>query len=81
MSKGTPVWDHVLKVVDLLGELETLDTRIDGETRIDFVPQFLLKSSSDFDSILIGGHSLCRNHLRASGSGRTSLKDTNYAYG
>ena len=32
MAEGTPVWDHVLKMISYLNELEILGAKIDVET-------------------------------------------------
>ena len=37
MAEGTPVRDHVLKMIAHLNELEILGVKIDGESQIDIV--------------------------------------------
>ena len=37
MIEGTPVRDHVLKMISLLNELEILGSDIDGETQVDII--------------------------------------------
>ena len=44
MVEGTPVRDHVLKMISLLNELEILGSNIDGKTQVDM----FLQSSLDF---------------------------------
>ena len=39
MVEGTPVRDHVLKMISLLNELEILRSDIDGETQVDIILQ------------------------------------------
>ena len=48
MPEGTPVRDHVLKMMSLLGEMTTLGARVDEETQTDIVLQSLPESSSAF---------------------------------
>ena len=43
--EGTPIRDHVLKMIALLNELEILGAEIDGETQIDFVLNSLQSES------------------------------------
>ncbi|XP_058210811.1 uncharacterized protein LOC131323156 [Rhododendron vialii] len=43
--EGTPIRDHVLKMIALLNELEILGAEIDGETQIDFVLNSLQSKS------------------------------------
>ena len=44
MVKGTPVRDHVLKMISLLNELKILESKIDGETQVDIILQLLPES-------------------------------------
>ncbi|KAL8118978.1 hypothetical protein AgCh_016463 [Apium graveolens] len=44
MTKGTPVRDHVLKMMSHLNEIEILGAELDGETQIDIVLMSLPKS-------------------------------------
>ena len=37
MSEGTPVQDHVLKMIAHMNELEILGEEIDGKTQVDIV--------------------------------------------
>ena len=37
MDEGTPIQDHVLKMISHLNELEILGAEIDGETQVDIV--------------------------------------------
>ena len=37
MVEGTPMKDHVLKIVSLLNELEILGSNINGETQVDII--------------------------------------------
>ena len=37
MAEGTPVWDHVLKMMSHLNDLEILGAKIDGKTQVDIV--------------------------------------------
>ena len=48
MAKGTPVWNHVLKMIAHLNELEILGAEIDGETQVDIVLMSLPKSFKNF---------------------------------
>jgi len=48
MAEGTPVQDHVLKVIAHLNELEILGAEIDGETQIDIVLMSLPESFNSF---------------------------------
>ena len=41
MAEGTPIRDHVLKMVSLLNELKILGAEIDGETQVDIILQSL----------------------------------------
>ena len=45
MTEGTPVQDHVLKVISHLNELEILGAEIDGETQVDIVLMSLDRKS------------------------------------
>ena len=48
MTEGTPVQDHVLKVIAHLNELEILGAKIDGETQVDLVLMSLPESFNSF---------------------------------
>ena len=43
--EGTPIRDHVLKIISLLNELEILGAKIDGETHVDFILNSLQSKS------------------------------------
>ena len=44
MAEGTPVRDHVLRMMSHLNEMEILGTDIDGESQIDIILMSLPKS-------------------------------------
>jgi hypothetical protein len=48
MAEGTPVQDHVLKMIAHLNELEILGAEIDGKTQIDIVLMSLPESFKTF---------------------------------
>ena len=48
MAKGTPIRDHVLKMIVHLNELEILGAEIDGETLVDIVRMSLPESFKNF---------------------------------
>ena len=48
MAEGTPVQDHVLKMISHLNELEVLGAEVDGETQIDIVLMSLPESFNNF---------------------------------
>ncbi|XP_052203109.1 uncharacterized protein LOC127808578 [Diospyros lotus] len=48
MAEGTDVGDHVLKMVNLIGQLEVLDFYMDVELQIDLIFQLLLESFTLF---------------------------------
>ena len=48
MVEGTPVRDHVLKMISHLNELEILGAEIDGESQVDIVLMYLLQSYKNF---------------------------------
>ena len=48
MVEGTPVQDHVLKMIAHLNELEILGAKIDGETQVDIVLMSLPESFKNF---------------------------------
>ena len=48
MAEGTPVRDHVLKMMAHLNEMEILGAEIDGETQVDIILQSLPKSFEQF---------------------------------
>ena len=48
MDEGTPVRNHVLKMMNLLNELEIIGSKIDGETLVDIIFQLLLDSFKQF---------------------------------
>ena len=50
MAEGTPVRDHVLKMMSHLNEIEILGAELDGETQIDIVLMSLPKSFEQFCS-------------------------------
>ncbi|XP_059627761.1 uncharacterized protein LOC132270605 [Cornus florida] len=48
MPEGTPVGDHLLKMISVLNELEILGADIDGETQVDIILQSLPESFNQF---------------------------------
>ncbi|KAL8088515.1 hypothetical protein AgCh_038337 [Apium graveolens] len=48
MAEGTPVRDHVLKMMSHLNEIEILGAELDGETQIDIILMSLSKSFEQF---------------------------------
>ena len=61
MVEGTPVQDHVLKMIAHLNELEILGAEIDGKSQVDIVLMSLPKSFKNFllnYSISKGSYSL-----------------------
>ena len=48
MAEGTPVWDHVLKMISYLNELEILGAKIDSESQVDIVLMSLPESYKNF---------------------------------
>ena len=48
MVEGTPVQDHVLKMISHLNELEILGAEIDGESQVDIVLRSLPESYKNF---------------------------------
>ena len=48
MAEGTPVRDHILKMISHLNELETLGAEIDGESQVDIVLMSLPESHKNF---------------------------------
>ncbi|KAL8133453.1 hypothetical protein AgCh_008783 [Apium graveolens] len=48
MAEGTPVRDHVLKMMSRLNEIEILGAELDGETQIDIILMSLSKSFEQF---------------------------------
>ena len=52
MAEGTPVQDHVLKMISHLNELEVLGAEVDGETQIDIVLMSLPECFSNFCLII-----------------------------
>ena len=48
MAEGTPIQDHVLKMISHLNELEILGAEIDGETQVDIVLMSLPESFNNF---------------------------------
>ena len=48
MAEGTPVRDHVLKMIAHLNELEILGAEIDGESQVDIVLMSLPESFKNF---------------------------------
>ena len=58
MAEGTPVRDHVLKMIAPLDELEILGAKIDGESQVDIVLMSLPESFKNF----------CLNYSMSKGS-------------
>ena len=48
IAVGTPVRDHVLKMIAHLNELEVLGAKIDGESQVDIVLMSLPESFKNF---------------------------------
>ena len=48
MTEGSPVQEHVLKIISHLNKLEVLGPEVDGETQIDIVLMSLPESFSNF---------------------------------
>ena len=48
IAEGTSVWDHVLKMIAHLKELEILGAKIDNESQVDIVLMSLLESFKNF---------------------------------
>ena len=48
MVEGTPIQDHVLKIMDSLNELELLGAQIDAESHIDIILESLPHSFNNF---------------------------------
>ena len=48
MAEGTPVQDHMLKMMDSLNELDVLGAAIDAESQIDMIPESLPDSFNHF---------------------------------
>ena len=48
MAEGTPVQDHVLKLISHLNELEILGAEIDGESQVNIVLMSLPESYKNF---------------------------------
>ena len=48
MAEGTPVWDHVLKMIAHLNELEILGAKIDSESKVDIMLMSLPESYKNF---------------------------------
>ena len=48
MTEGTPMQDHVLKMITHLNELEILGAEIDGESQVDIVLMSLPESFKNF---------------------------------
>ena len=48
IAKGTPVQDHVMKMIGHLNELEILGAKIDGKIQVDIVLMSLLESFKNF---------------------------------
>lgn len=49
MVEGTPIQDHVLKMMDFLNELEVLCDEIDAESHIDVILESLQGSFKNFN--------------------------------
>ena len=47
MAEGSPVQEHILKMISHLNELEVLGAKFDGETQIDIVLMSLPESFSN----------------------------------
>ena len=47
-AKGTPVRDHILKMITHLNELEILRAEIDGESLVDIMLMSLSESFKNF---------------------------------
>ena len=58
MAEGTPVQDHVLKMIAHLNELEILGAKIDDESQVDIMLMSLPKSFNNF----------CLNYSMSKGS-------------
>ena len=58
MVEGTPVWNHVLKMIAHLNELEILGAEIDSESQVDIVLMSLPESFKNF----------CLNYSMSKGS-------------
>lgn len=48
MAEGTPVQDHMLKMMDSLNELDVLGTAIDAESQVDIILESLPNSFNHF---------------------------------
>ena len=48
MAEGTPIWDHVLKMIAHLNELEVLGAEIDDESQVDIILMSLPESFKNF---------------------------------
>ena len=48
LTKGTHIKDHVLKMINLLNELEIIGAEIDGETQFDIILQSLSELLIEF---------------------------------
>ncbi|XP_058181228.1 uncharacterized protein LOC131299665 [Rhododendron vialii] len=48
MGEGTPVGDHVLKMIDFLNVLEVLGAEIDGQSQVDIILESLHGSFKEF---------------------------------
>ena len=48
MAEGTPVREHVLKMIGFLNELETLEATIDTQTQVDIILNSLPASFAQF---------------------------------
>ncbi|XP_059629824.1 uncharacterized protein LOC132272744 [Cornus florida] len=48
MPEGTPVGEHLLKMISYFNELEVLGANIDGETQVDIILQSLPESFNQF---------------------------------
>ena len=58
MAEGTPIRDHVLKMIAHLNELEILRAEIDGKSQVNFVLMSLPESFKNF----------CLNYSMSKGS-------------
>ncbi|RWR88607.1 putative Polyprotein [Cinnamomum micranthum f. kanehirae] len=66
MAESTPVQDHMLKMMDLLNELDVLAATIDSESQIDIILESLPDSFNNF------------KFTRSTGQGARSTGDTGF---
>jgi hypothetical protein len=48
MVEGTPVWEHVLKMISFINELDMLGEKMDAETKVDAILSSLTNSFNQF---------------------------------